>query len=105
MEKNKKWNKETILALRERYKISQHVLANILGTRQQTISEWELGMYEPFNAYSKVLDLSEKALALMWAKSGQDQLKFECEIFNKYGGIKPGNNQNRLFKKAQKNEV
>jgi hypothetical protein len=29
--------------------------AELLGCRQQTISEWELGLYAPANAYGKLL--------------------------------------------------
>jgi hypothetical protein len=32
-------------------------LAEGLGCRQQTISEWELGMYGPKNAYQKLLTM------------------------------------------------
>jgi DNA-binding transcriptional regulator YiaG len=51
----KTWNAETIKAKRRYYNLTQHELADALGCRQQTISEWELGWYEPKNAYSKLL--------------------------------------------------
>ncbi len=42
-----KWDRERIQALRRHLGMTQQEMANRLGTRQQTISEWETGMYEP----------------------------------------------------------
>ena len=39
-----KWDKERIQALRRHMGLTQHEMAERLGTRQQTISEWETGM-------------------------------------------------------------
>jgi len=41
------WDRERIRALRRRLGLTQRELAERLGTRQQTISEWETGMYKP----------------------------------------------------------
>ena len=41
------WDSEHIRALRCHLGLTQRELANQLGTRQQTISEWEQGMYQP----------------------------------------------------------
>ncbi len=51
------WNAETIRQSRKTRSLTQAELAEALGCRQQTISEWELGMYEPKNAYQKLLSL------------------------------------------------
>lgn len=51
------WNAETIRQARKARGLTQAELAESLGCRQQTISEWELGMYEPKNAYQKLLSL------------------------------------------------
>lgn len=51
------WNAETIRQSRKARSLTQAELAEALGCRQQTISEWELGMYEPKNAYQKLLSL------------------------------------------------
>jgi len=49
MEQRKKgkrqWSKEEVRALRQHLNLTQARLAEELGTRQQTISEWENGMY------------------------------------------------------------
>lgn len=41
------WNAETIRALRQYMGLTQQELAGRLNMRQQTISEWETGMYKP----------------------------------------------------------
>lgn len=47
--KNKiyQWHSGTISALRKHLGITQAKMADELGTRQQTISEWEVGLYQP----------------------------------------------------------
>jgi len=43
--------------------LTQRELAETLGTRQQTISEWEKGMYRPRGASSMLLTIvAERAL-------------------------------------------
>ena len=41
------WDKQRIKALRQHLELTQSELGEELGTRQQTISEWETGMYKP----------------------------------------------------------
>jgi DNA-binding transcriptional regulator YiaG len=47
MRKKTDWNGQRIRALRQHLRLTQAKLAEELGTRQQTISEWEVGMYKP----------------------------------------------------------
>ncbi|MDD5312603.1 MAG: helix-turn-helix domain-containing protein [Dehalococcoidia bacterium] len=51
------WNAGRIRALRKHMKLTQVEMAEQLGTRQQTISEWEKGQYEPRGASSKLLSI------------------------------------------------
>ena len=51
------WNARTIRALRGYLGWSQSTLARDLGIRQQTVSEWETGMYEPRGASVTILSL------------------------------------------------
>ncbi len=51
------WDAETIRKARKTRNMTQAELADGLGCRQQTISEWELGMYAPKNAYQKLLTM------------------------------------------------
>lgn len=49
------WNADMIRALRHHMNASQGELAEELGVRQQTISEWEKEIYTPKKAMSKLL--------------------------------------------------
>jgi len=51
------WDGATVRALREHLDLNQEELAGVLGVRQQTISEWETGVYAPSRGRSKHLDL------------------------------------------------
>jgi DNA-binding transcriptional regulator YiaG len=52
-----KWDQESIQALRQHLGLTQQEMAEQLGTRQQTISEWETGMYMPRGASATLLSL------------------------------------------------
>jgi DNA-binding transcriptional regulator YiaG len=51
------WTKEEIRSLRQHLKLTQMKLAEELGTRQQTISEWEKGLYRPRGASATLLSI------------------------------------------------
>ena len=51
------WDGKRILALRCHLGLTQRGLADKLGTRQQTISEWETGMYKPRGASATLLSI------------------------------------------------
>lgn len=51
------WTAETIRAKREALKLTQRAFSEKLGCRQQTISEWELGVYMPGNAHRRLLTI------------------------------------------------
>jgi DNA-binding transcriptional regulator YiaG len=51
------WNADRVKALREHLGYTQRRLADELGTRQQTISEWETGQYRPRGASARLLTL------------------------------------------------
>ena len=51
------WARESIRALRQHLKLTQAKLADELGTRQQTISEWETGMYKPRGTSATLLNI------------------------------------------------
>ncbi len=52
-----KWDSDKVRALRNHLNITQTEMAQQLGTRQQTISEWEQGMYRPRGASSTLLTI------------------------------------------------
>ena len=51
------WDRDLIKALRQYMGLTQVQLAEELGVRHQTISEWETGAYSPSRATSKYLSL------------------------------------------------
>ena len=55
--KKRQWSKEEVRALRQHLNLTQMKLAEELGTRQQTISEWEKGMYQPRGASAMLLSI------------------------------------------------
>ena len=55
--KRRQWDSGRVRALREHMGLTQQEMANQLGTRQQTISEWETGMYQPRGASSTLLTM------------------------------------------------
>jgi len=56
------WDSQRIRSLRDHLGLTQQGLADSLGTRQQTISEWELGLYKPRGASATLLSIvAEKA--------------------------------------------
>jgi DNA-binding transcriptional regulator YiaG len=54
-EGNTAWDAETIQELRRRLGLTQQQLADELGVRQQTVSEWETGVYRPRGASARML--------------------------------------------------
>jgi DNA-binding transcriptional regulator YiaG len=55
--RKRQWNKEDVRALRQHLNLTQAQLAEELGTRQQTISEWENGMYCPRGTSATLLSI------------------------------------------------
>ena len=51
------WDKNKIKALRQHLELTQTELAEKMGTRQQTISEWEIVMYQPRGTSSTLLTI------------------------------------------------
>lgn len=52
---NQEWTSKIIRKMRGQYKLTQRELAEQIGCRAQTISDWELGRHAPGNAYNKLL--------------------------------------------------
>ncbi len=55
--KKPEWDSKRIRRLRQHMRLTQSELAEKLGTRQQTISEWEVGMYQPRGTSNKLLSI------------------------------------------------
>jgi DNA-binding transcriptional regulator YiaG len=51
------WKAEGVRALRRHLGLSQQQMAAELGTRQQTVSEWETGLYRPRGTSARLLTI------------------------------------------------
>ncbi len=51
------WDAARIRALRRHLGYTQQQMSDELGTRQQTVSEWETGLYQPRGTSAKLLSL------------------------------------------------
>ena len=70
------WDSECIRALRRHLGLTQRELADRLGTRQQTISEWEIGLYKPRGASSTLLSIiAERAKFNYQVTPAEEQAK------------------------------
>jgi DNA-binding transcriptional regulator YiaG len=59
--KNKRhWDANNVKALRTYLGMTQQMFANELGVRQQTVSEWEKGIYRPRGATITLFNLIAK---------------------------------------------
>jgi len=53
----RRWDAERLLSLRRQLGLTQQQLAHELGVRQQTVSEWETGVYQPRGASARMLGI------------------------------------------------
>ena len=63
------WNSDLIKGLRTHMGVSQAELAEQLGVRQQTISEWETGIYAPSLKISKYLNLFAREVQFKYSEN------------------------------------
>jgi DNA-binding transcriptional regulator YiaG len=57
LKKKNSWDAGSIQSLRRHLGLTQSEMSEKLGTRQQTISEWETGIYQPRGASAKLLSI------------------------------------------------
>jgi DNA-binding transcriptional regulator YiaG len=60
------WDEQSIKALRQHLGLTQVEMAARLGTRQQTISEWEKGMYQPRGTSVTLLSIVADSSGFAW---------------------------------------
>ncbi len=68
----RRWDRHHIRALRAHLGLTQQELADRLGTRQQTISEWEQGMYQPRGASSTLLSMVAERARYEYEAGGEE---------------------------------
>ena len=71
------WDAERVKALRRHLGLSQQALAEEMGTRQQTISEWETGLYEPRGLSGRLLTLVAERAGFGYSTEGREAKESE----------------------------
>ncbi len=74
-QKGDAWNGRRIRALRQHLRLTQSQLAKELGTRQQTISEWETGLYKPRGTSVTLLNLIAERAAFQYKPARGSETK------------------------------
>jgi DNA-binding transcriptional regulator YiaG len=64
------WDAGRVRALRRHMGFTQQQLSDELGTRQQTVSEWETGVYQPRGASARLLTLVAERAGFRYNESG-----------------------------------
>jgi DNA-binding transcriptional regulator YiaG len=65
------WDAGRVRALRRHLGLSQGELAGELGTRQQTVSEWETGQYRPRGTSARLLSIVAEGAGFEYSRSGE----------------------------------
>jgi len=65
------WNAQQVRALRQHLGLTQEQMATEMGTRQQTISEWETGRYQPRGTSARLLVLIAERGGFPYQAKGQ----------------------------------
>ena len=67
------WDARMVRALRRHLGVPQRQLAEYLGTRQQTISEWEKGLYQPRGTSRTLLIIIAERAAFYYPTADEDR--------------------------------
>jgi len=62
-----------VRALRHHLGLSQRHLAEELGVRQQTVSEWETGLYQPRGASARLLAIIAERASFQYGTGNQQE--------------------------------
>jgi len=68
-----RWDRSRIRALRNHLGLTQVELAEQLGIRQQTVSEWETGQYEPRGTSVTLLRLVAERSEFEYGREDQEK--------------------------------
>ena len=71
--KRRAWDGRRVRALRQHLGVSQDALAGKLGTRQQTVSEWETGQYVPRGASATLLGIIAERAGFEYEATSSEQ--------------------------------
>jgi DNA-binding transcriptional regulator YiaG len=62
------WDADGVRRLRRHMAMTQDQLAAELGVRQQTVSEWETGVYRPRGASERLLTIVAERAGYRWGE-------------------------------------
>jgi len=65
-----RWDAARVRQLRQSLQLTQRRLADELGVRQQTVSDWETGVYRPRGASVRLLDIVAERASLYGQEAG-----------------------------------
>ena len=65
------WNARRVRALRQHLGLTQVQMAAEMGSRQQTVSEWETGQYQPRGTSARLLTLIAERGGFRYRAEGQ----------------------------------
>jgi DNA-binding transcriptional regulator YiaG len=71
------WDAGRIHDLRAHLGLTQEKMAEEMGTRQQTISEWETGQYRPRGASAQLLTLIAERAGFVYRTAGANAAREE----------------------------
>ena len=66
------WDAGRLRALRQHMGLTQQQMADELGTRQQTISEWETGRYQPRGTSARLLAMVADRAGFDYTTGGRE---------------------------------
>jgi DNA-binding XRE family transcriptional regulator len=77
--KQAQWDAASVRGLRRQLQLTQEQLAEALGVRQQTVSEWETGTHAPRGASGRMLSIVAERAEYRYqageSPQGRDELK------------------------------
>ncbi len=65
------WKAQSVRSLRQSLKLTQRGLAQELGVRQQTVSDWETGIYTPRGASARLLDIVAERAGFVYGEEAE----------------------------------
>jgi DNA-binding transcriptional regulator YiaG len=68
MQKGLRWDAAGVRRLRRALRLTQQELADQLGVRQQTVSEWETGLYQPRGASVRLLEIVAEGAGVRYSE-------------------------------------
>ncbi|KKK91804.1 hypothetical protein LCGC14_2709270 [marine sediment metagenome] len=71
------WDAASVRTLRRHLGLTQRGMAQELGTRQQTVSEWETGLYRPRGASVRLLTIIAERAGFEYEARGSSSKKRE----------------------------